>query len=324
MIRIIGPRDMKTPGTVDTTSHSSADWSTGLSPFSLGPVTLYGSRTARIFENAWQFAKLYPEHADADGQPTNQYWTWAEKGWNSTKPFRYPLGKKRKPLCSLWDGRRLNYIAARKQIYVPLYQEAVRHTRAYEMLQRLYLEQGQLTLFDFDGYDHRKLGMSFKDVIHCSTRICGHAFVLAIMLTYGSDFKIDDLPAIDQTVQTTAQKALHYPIRIVNRKTFQGRSQYIGRTMYGLAGSPLGNQYKIQPHGPHTREEAVHHFYRKWIWKEMQDQKSPAYRELIRLAELAEKEELVLSCWCAPELCHGTIIKNAIEFLIRSKTLQAR
>ena len=44
------------------------------------------------------------------------------------------------------------------------------------MLER-YLEQGQLTLFDFDGYDHRKLGMSFKDVIHCSTRICGHAFV---------------------------------------------------------------------------------------------------------------------------------------------------
>jgi hypothetical protein len=45
MITIIGPRDMKKPGTVDTTSHSSADWSTALSPFSLGPVTLYGSRT---------------------------------------------------------------------------------------------------------------------------------------------------------------------------------------------------------------------------------------------------------------------------------------
>jgi len=56
----------------------------------------------------------------------------------------------------------------------------------------------------------------------------------------------------------------------------------------------------------------------------MQDPMSPAYRELIRLAELAGKEELVLSCWCAPELCHGTIIKNAIEFLIKRKTLEAR
>ncbi len=324
MIKIIGPRDMRKPGTVDTTSHSSADWSTGLSPFSLGPVTLYGSYTARIFENAWQFAKLYPEHADANGQPTNQYWTWAQNGWNSTKPFRYPFGMRRKPLCSLWDGQCLDYIAARKKIYVPLYQQAVRHTRAYEMLERLYLEEGQLILFDFDGYDHRQLGMSFKDVIHCSTRICGHAFVLAIMLIYGSDFRIDDLPAVDQPIQTTGPKALCYPIRIVNRKTFQGHSQYIGRPMSGLAGSSLGNQYKIQPYGPHTREESVHHLYRKWIWKEMQDQKSPAYRELIRLAELAEKDELVLSCWCAPQLCHGTIIKNAIEFLINRKTLEAR
>ena len=324
MITIIGPRDMKVPGAVDTTSHSSADWSTGLSPFSLGPVTLYGSRSARIFENAWQFAKLYPEHADANGQPTNQYWTWAQNGWSSTKPFRYPLGKRRKPLCSLWDGNRLDYIAARKQIYLPLYQEAVKHTRAYGILERLYLERGQLTLFDFDGYDHRKLGMSFKDVIHCSTKICGHAFVLAIMLTYGSDFKIDDLPPVDQTIRTIRPTALHYPIRIVNRKTFKGRSQYIGRTMSQLAGSPLGNPYKIPPHGPHTREESVQHLYRKWIWKEMQDPMSPAYRELIRLAELAGKEELVLSCWCAPELCHGTIIKNAIQFLLKGKTLEAR
>jgi hypothetical protein len=315
---------MKNPGTVDTTSHSRAYWSTGLSPFSLGPVTLYGSHTARIFENAWQFAKLYPEHADANGQPTNQYWMWAQNGWNSTKPFRYPFGKRRKPLCSLWDGQPLDYIAARKKIYVRLYQQAVRQTRAYEMLERLYLEQGQLTLFDFDGYDHRQLGMSFKDVIHCSTRICGHAFVLAIMLIYGSDFRIDDLPAVDQPIQTTGRKALCYPITIVNRKTFQGHSQYIGRPMPGLAGSPLGNQYKIQPYGPHTREESVNHLYRKWIWKQMQDPKSAAYRELIHLAELAENDEIVLSCWCAPKLCHGTIIKNAIQFLIKRKTLEAR
>ena len=69
--------------------------------------------------------------------------------------------------------------------------------------------------------------------------------------------------------------------------------------MSQLAGSPLGNQYKIQPHGPHTREESVHHLYRKWIWKEMQDPMSPAYRELIRLAELSRKtrtHSLLLVC----------------------------
>jgi hypothetical protein len=127
-----------------------------------------------------------------------------------------------------------------------------------------------------------------------------------------------------QTPNMTSQIAFRYPITIVNRKIFKGCSEYIGRTMPGLAGSPLGNQYKIRPYGTYTREESVHTHYRKWLWKEMQSQQSPAYRELIRLAELAEKQELILSCWCAPELCHGTIIKNAIEFLIKSKTLEAR
>lgn len=323
MITIIGPRDTKVPRTVNTTSHSNADWSRGLSPFALGPIALYGSHTARVFENAWQFAKLYPEHADANGQPTQRYWTWAQNGWKSTTAFRYPLGKGRKPLCSLWNGRRLDYIAARQQIYIPLYQTAVKQTNAYRTLEHLYLAQGHLTLFDFDGYDHRKLGMSLKDVINCPTRICGHAFVLATMLIYGSDFSIDDLPAVDQANEpsvNTSQQAICYPVTIVNRKTYNGRSEYIGRTMPGLAGSPLANQYKVRPHGPYTREESVRNLYRKWLWEEMQKREGPAYLELLRLATLAKQRELILSCWCEPELCHGTPIKNAIEFLINTKS----
>ena len=141
--------------------------------------------------------------------------------------------------------------------------------------------------------------MSFKDVIHCSTKICGHAFVLAIMLTYGSAFKIDDLPAVDQTIRTIRPKALHYPIRIVNRKTFKGRSQYIGRTMSQLAGSPLGNPYKIQPHGPHTREESVHHLYRKWIWKRNarpNESRLPRTNSLGRISRKRRTRSLLLVC----------------------------
>jgi len=314
MIKIIGPRDKKEPGTIDTTSRSAAHWSKGLSPFVLGPIELYGSHTARIFENAWQFAKLYPEHADTNGQPTNAYWIWAQNGWNSTTAFRYPAGRGRKPLCSVWNGKRLQYIEARKQIYIPLYQHAVKPTTAYQILERLYLEQGQLTLFDFDGYDHRQLGMSFKDVINCPTRICGHAFVLAIMLMYGSDFTTDQLPPVDQ-VATPTTTLVGHPIAIVNRKNFTGQSEYIGRPMPGLEGSPLANPYKVQPYGQFTREESVLKFYRKWLWNEMQT-KGAAYRELMRLSEVAKEKELVLSCWCAPQLCHGTIIKNAIEYLL--------
>ena len=316
MIKIIGPRAKKEPGTINTTSHSPADWSRGLSPFVLGPMALYGSHTARIFENAWQFSKLYPEHADINGQPTDDYWTWAQNGWNSTTAFRYPAGKGRKPLCSLWNGDRLQYVEARKQIYIPLYQHAVKQTTAYQTLARLYREQGHLTLFDFDGYDHRQLGMSFKDVINCPTRICGHAFVLAIMLTYGPDFTIAQLPSVDQTTPKPTLQPLSYSITIVNRKNFEGASEYIGRPMPGLRGSPLANRYKVLPHGAFTREESVLNLYRTWLWKEMKS-KGTAYEELLRLSKIARDKELILSCWCAPQLCHGTIIKNAIEYLIR-------
>jgi len=318
MIKIIGPRDQMEPGTVNTTSHSRGGWSRELSPFTLGPIHLYGSHTSQLFENAWQFAKLYPEYADKNGQPTNEYWTWAKNGWNSRTPFRYPVGKGRKPLCSLWNGRSLGYIQARKQIYIPLYQDAVKQTTAYRKLEHLYHDQGYLTLFDFDGYDHHQLGMSFRDVINCQTKICGHAFVLAIMLTYGSDFHIDDLPTVDRTTHTTNPQPC-YPIQIVNRKTFRGESEYIGRQMSGLSGSPLGNPYKTRPHGPFTREESVLTHYRNWLWQQMQDKKGPARLELIRLTQIAKTHRLILSCWCAPELCHGSIVKNAIEYLIKTE-----
>jgi hypothetical protein len=262
MIRIIGPRDKRDSLAINTTSHSASDWSSGLSPFNLGPLSLYDDHTARIFENAWQFAKLYPEHADSHGQPTNAYWTWAQRGWGSTRAFRYPLGKGRKPLCSLWKGQRLDYITARKQIYLPLYQKAVAGTDAYQQLESIYRQNGSVTLFDFDGYDHTTLNMSLADVLNCSTRICGHAFILAMMLTHGCDFTLDDL-------LMNANPTLPHPITVVNIKTFRGPSEYIGRPMPGRNGSFLRNKFKVQPFGPYERNESVLVHYRSWLWKEM-------------------------------------------------------
>lgn len=123
----------------------------------------------------------------------------------------------------------------------------------------------------------------------------------------------------DPSLKSTPENTLGYPINVVNRKHFKGHSEYIGRTMPGLPGSPLGNRYKIQPHGPYSREDSVLTLYRKWLWKEMQDGKSAAYIELIRLTEIAKTQELTLSCWCAPELCHGTIVSNAIKFLMHTR-----
>ena len=184
MIRIIGPRDSRPEGVIDTTSRSR-DWSRGLSPFLVGPVPLYpgaGPPFSQTMEGAWQFSKVYPEHVGSNGEPTEQYWKWARAGWHDSRAHRYPMGKGRVPKFSWWDGQPLGYIEARKAIYVPLYARAVAETQAFGMLLALYREEGEATLWDFDGYDHHALGMSYKDVVNDPKRKMGHAFVLGYLL----------------------------------------------------------------------------------------------------------------------------------------------
>lgn len=168
---------------INTTSSALTSWETDLSPFFLGPCELYDGRTAKKFENLWQFAKVYKKHADADGSPTADYWTWAEAGWADERAHRYPMGRGAKPLYSLWKGEKLGYIQARKQIYAPLYAAAVRKTAGFAQLTKLYNESKELILRDYDGYDHLLLGVSLSNVLNNPNRKMGHAFVLAALLT---------------------------------------------------------------------------------------------------------------------------------------------
>lgn len=185
-VRVIGPREgwTATPGVINTTSRSTT-WSRGLSPFYLGPVPLYEGApipTARNFENAWQFAKVYPTQVGPDGNPSPVYWSWATAGWRNPRAERYPMGKGAIPAYSYWEGQRLDYISARKTIYFPLYARLVAETEAFGLLLETYRRDGAITLWDFDGYDHLALGYSLKDVLNDPARKMGHAFVLAYLL----------------------------------------------------------------------------------------------------------------------------------------------
>lgn len=185
MITVIGPRSREVDF-IDTTSRSRT-WSRGLSPFFLGPVKLYGDYTARNVENAWQFSKVYSEH----GEPNADYFAWAEKGWRDTKAHRYPMGRGRKPLYSYWDGEKLGYVEARKRIYIPLYASAVEKSAVFRVLLETYLKAETLTLWDYDGYDHRSLGMTLKDVANSAEKKMGHAFVLAMLLHQKKHGKVE-------------------------------------------------------------------------------------------------------------------------------------
>lgn len=186
MIRVIGPRqfparnvpqrNIRGVRVVNTTSRGS--WK-GLSPFFIGPCNLYGGYVAKNMENAWQFAKVYARHVGPKGTPTEDYFDWAKVGWADRYAHRYPMGRGARPEFSWWDGNALGYVEARKVIYVPLYIKAVVQTKDFQKLRELYKAEGQLILWDFDGWPSN---LSFKEKLNDPSRKLGHGHVLAELL----------------------------------------------------------------------------------------------------------------------------------------------
>lgn len=183
MLYVIGP-GYKVPegATVINTTSRSDNWSRGLSPFFAGPVDLYDGYTSWNVENAWQYSKVYEYYLEYDGSIGPRYFNWANDGWKAIRANRYPMGKEAKPLYSYWDGQTYTYTEARKKIYIPLYAAAVKKTSAFTQLKKLHEAGGDLYLWDFDGYNHKTMDLTFEEVINDPNRKMGHAFVLAMLL----------------------------------------------------------------------------------------------------------------------------------------------
>ncbi|WP_067783599.1 DUF6939 family protein [Actinomyces vulturis] len=151
-----------------------------LSPFYLGPVCLPdGSKSIRM-ENAYQGCKVYEHMLDDNGEPTDEFFDYQRFMFASHKAIRH--GQRGKVAYSLFNGEKLSYIEARKQIYIPLYLQALSNNeRSMEIVvsTRRAIKNMDIALVDFDGYDHKALGMSFADVVNNADRIMGHSFVLA-------------------------------------------------------------------------------------------------------------------------------------------------
>ena len=144
----------------------------------LGPYDLTDDN-GRIFESIYQFAKCYKEvpaitlhysrydptiiwshpkekHIDDNGNLTQEYWNWREKGTNSKYAIRYPVGFKNRHKCLYAikdknDLTKLDYIESRKQIYVKLYCELVRKQPKFVELKNR-LEAGEnLLIIEVDA-----------------------------------------------------------------------------------------------------------------------------------------------------------------------------
>lgn len=93
-------------------------------------------------------------------------------------------------------------------------------------------------------------------------------------------------------------------IRVVNKKHWNGGGYYCGRP------SALGNPFSIGTDG--NRDETIEK-YRVWFTEALKDN-AVVKREFDALVESYKVfGELILVCWCAPERCHGEIIKEFIE-----------
>lgn len=99
-------------------------------------------------------------------------------------------------------------------------------------------------------------------------------------------------------------------INVVHCKVVQNH-EYIGRP------SVLGNMFTHKKGTKAdvivaSREEAVA-MYRKWIVYKIKQKDKDVLDELRRLKQIAINGELNLGCWCAPQACHGDVIKDILE-----------
>jgi len=143
---------------------------------SLGPYELKDEKN-RIMENIWQGSKVYGKvpkivapysrfnskiiwdhpaetHVNKTGKLTKEYFEWRKKLMDNPWPVRYPVGLNYRHKCLYSiddDGNKLNYIEARKKIYVPLYSKLVKSQKQFKDLVARLNKGENLLIIEVDG-----------------------------------------------------------------------------------------------------------------------------------------------------------------------------
>lgn len=151
-----------------------------LSPYELTDTS------GRLLENVWQFGKIYrsvppstqrlnrysstiawqwPAEVHWDEMwdaPTDAYWTWRQAGMACPHPVRYPVGYNHRSKCIGYivedepspkrlDVTILDYVAARKRVYLPMFADAVRRHPEFAKLRQRLGRGENLMIIEVDG-----------------------------------------------------------------------------------------------------------------------------------------------------------------------------
>ena len=93
-------------------------------------------------------------------------------------------------------------------------------------------------------------------------------------------------------------------ITVVN-KHHGAQGEYIGR------GSPLGNPFPIDNAKGLTREVVIKN-YEEWLQRQIHHKVPRVIDELQRLGDLVLQGPVCFQCFCAPQPCHGDVIKRVL------------
>ena len=99
--------------------------------------------------------KIIPENKgkDDDCIPNDLYWKWRHAGLNNPDAVRYPVGLNHRHKClySLVDGKKLDYVEARKLIYLKEYSDLVKQHPLFLKLKKMLSEGKNLLIIEIDG-----------------------------------------------------------------------------------------------------------------------------------------------------------------------------
>jgi len=159
----------------------------GLDPVNIGPLNLYKGWRSNNLHNAWEYSKVYKEYT-SNGQPTQAYWDWASKGWDSDKPAKV---SKKKYMYHVWDGAKYGIIEARKRIFASIYIKSIFDTKDYAELRNAVNNCNKtVAIVASQSLDYKK--SSLTEALFSPDKEFGYAFLLVMMIA--KDQSLMDIP----------------------------------------------------------------------------------------------------------------------------------